>query len=60
MVVTGDKDGVDKLRRQVERDAKALAGSMKKLHGGWWKIYIDHETGLAAVSRDYSPASFNS
>ena len=51
--------GATELLERVEREAAILADTMKELHGGWWRIHIDHGAGLVAVSRDCS-ASANS
>jgi hypothetical protein len=34
---------------QVESDAKALAASMRALHGGEWDVRIDHAQQLVLV-----------
>lgn len=37
--------------KKVESDAAALAASMRALHGGEWRVMVDHELRYAAVSR---------
>lgn len=39
------------LYEQVERDAAALAGSMRAIQGGDWGILISYERGFVSVSR---------
>ena len=35
----------------IEQDAKSLADTMKAVHGGEWRIQIDHEVGFVLVVR---------
>jgi hypothetical protein len=36
-------------REQVDIDAAALAASMKTLHGGEWRIFLDHDAGFVLI-----------
>jgi hypothetical protein len=33
--------------------SKVIAERMEELHGGEWKVQIDHENGLVAISREW-------
>ncbi len=58
---------VDKLRRQsgaeppkglrimAQEQAEALAETMSLLHGGEWRVQIDHESQIALVARMRRP-----
>lgn len=37
---------------RVKRDADALAGSMAGIHGGRWRVTIDHETPMIVIIAD--------
>lgn len=43
---------------QTVRGIKVLSGviaeMMEELHGGDWKVQIDHETGLVAISQNFN------
>lgn len=38
---------------RIERDAASIAKEMAKLHGGKWRVQIDHLAGLVAVVRQH-------
>lgn len=39
--------------RAVKVMSKVIAEMMEELHGGDWKVQIDHENGLVAISRHF-------
>ncbi|MEI9417583.1 hypothetical protein [Mesorhizobium sp. Cs1321R2N1] len=41
-------------RDQVNLNAAALAASMQALHGGEWRLMIDHDLHMVIVSRRLS------
>ncbi len=46
--------GVASPQGQVEDAARQLADAMAALHGGAWRVHVDHLAGLAAVVRTSS------
>lgn len=42
-----DRDAAVKIRLVAD----ALAISMQELHGGQWRVHIDHDAGLVAISK---------
>lgn len=47
-----DKDGEHLLKR-LEREAGAVAKTMQSIHGGDWRIRINHDTCFVVVSRKF-------
>lgn len=39
--------------QRIERDAASIASAMATLHGGQWRVQIDHLAGLVAVVRQH-------
>lgn len=37
--------------KRIERDANSIAMAMRSIHGGEWRIQIDHLAGLVMVVR---------
>lgn len=37
--------------RRIERDAASIASAMASIHGGEWRVQIDHLAGLVLVVR---------
>lgn len=37
--------------RRIERDAASIATAMALIHGGEWRVQIDHLAGLVTVVR---------
>jgi hypothetical protein len=33
---------------------RVIADTMADLHGGAWRVQIDHKAGLVAIARDYT------
>lgn len=42
------------LEETVNQKARELADALAEMHGGAWRIHVDHVAGLAAVSREVS------
>ncbi|MER8844017.1 MULTISPECIES: hypothetical protein [Mesorhizobium] len=40
-----------------QRHAEKLAASMRAMHGGEWRVTVDHEHGFALIVEDRSRAS---
>ncbi len=40
--------------KDIESAAAAVAYSMHSLHGGDWRVHIDHDVGVVTVFRDCS------
>lgn len=45
---------IKRLLSRVQRDAGSIADTMKKIHGGEWKVSINHENCFVIVSQDFS------
>lgn len=37
--------------KRIERDASSIANSMRSIHGGEWRVQIDHLAGLVMIVR---------
>lgn len=37
--------------KRIERDAASIANAMASIHGGEWRVQIDHLAGLVLVVR---------
>lgn len=37
---------------QIERNAALIASAMALLHGGEWRVQIDHQAGLVMIVRN--------
>lgn len=35
--------------KRIERDAASIARAMASIHGGDWRVQIDHQAGLVAI-----------
>lgn len=44
---------VEAKKKAIRVFSKLLAEYMSELHGGDWKVQIDHKVGLVAVSQDF-------
>lgn len=42
------------IARRIDRDTLSIAAAMREIHGGCWRVLIDHDVGVVAVSRDFS------
>lgn len=43
---------VDDPAAKIQRDASSIANAMAMIHGGEWRIQIDHQTGYVLVRRN--------
>lgn len=41
----------------LQRDVDAVAAGMEAIHGGEWRVKINHETCYVTVSRNFKPAA---
>lgn len=42
------------ISERIARDTRSIAEAMREIHGGHWRVLVDHDVGVVAVSRDFS------
>jgi len=52
MAADRENDGT-RLFRKLERDADSVAKTMQAIHGGDWRVRINHDTCYVTVSRKF-------
>ena len=46
--------GGDDLLSEVDQISKYLAGVLSQIHGGKWRVSVNHENCFVIVARDFS------